>query len=311
MRTTLAGLGRRAASLIAGLALTAGLLTATAAPASAIPPPDPVGTTSVTVTSTLDGMRHSLKAQDGHIYHREDGPGITWNGRWNALYTATGATRVDATYDPNLGLQVVAVINGFLWHIVRLPNGNWTGWETIYNAPAAQDVSIAVQTNGDAHIAAVIGGRLYHRVRHWAGDWTPWMSYPNYAGSDVSDVDVAVDGENNLQLVAVTSGQIRHTARYQSGAWAGFSLIYSGGAATSVGIAAQAWSPPDGGDSRVVAAVGGRVFVAYRYSNGAWYGGWNGFDVGWVDTGRAGRVTVDITYLYNFLNYFDQNDLSV
>ncbi|GLZ77377.1 hypothetical protein Afil01_21840 [Actinorhabdospora filicis] len=225
-----------------------------AAPAAAIPtPPDPSGVTASGIGIARDGSRQTLRVNGGRIEHRLDSRDDV-DGTWRTLYGATDATKVDATYDPNLGLQVVAVIGGQIYHNARFPNGSWSGFAPIYGASDAGDVSIAVQTNGDAHVAAVINGRIWHRVRYWSGEWSPWGLF--YTGSDATSVDVAVDGNNELQLAGVVGAQIRHTIRHPgNGAWDAFQPVYDGraGAPTDVSIGSDPWAPGNG--AAVVAAV--------------------------------------------------------
>jgi hypothetical protein len=213
------------------------------------------------------GRAHAVSIAGGKIYHTIRNADGTWTG-WQPLNAGglTGTTTATSVTDATDGagnLQVVAVINGTIYHRIRYTDGTWSEWGNL--GPGTQ-VSASIDRHANAlHLAAINNGTIIHRIRNADGTWTPWASLGTGTG-----VWISVDQAHNvLQMLGLAvngdTGNLYHRIRNADGTWTGWGIIDNSGSVTSAAATAD-----HNGNLQAMEINDAVIKHRIRYSDGTW-----------------------------------------
>lgn len=175
------------------------------------------------MVGVVDGqLWHTIREFDG-TWQKQFGHIEAVAGNDPGPFTAVGCAASD---EPDLGLQVVGVVDGQLWHTIRRQDGSWQDLRGIQgqesnNPGAFTAVSCANDSGFTLHVVGIVGGQLWHTIRHGDGSWQPQYDHVEpVAGNDPGSLSslgcAAVGGE--LHVVGTVNGNLWHTIRHDGGA---------------------------------------------------------------------------------------------
>jgi dipeptidyl aminopeptidase/acylaminoacyl peptidase len=161
----------------------------------------------VAIAGALDGSAQVIAVgADDLAYHTMRYANGTWSG-FLPLSGWSGATHFAArdldiaivNSSPATPGQAHVVANGLLdgdvYHRVRLDNGGWTPWGPI-SSPTAQtnQVAIAFDASANAYVLTTSPTQgVMRRVRYPAGNWSGWVNMPANGSNPLKDVSVTLD----------------------------------------------------------------------------------------------------------------------